>query len=133
MNTFEEKIGLLSDMIAFAVVDGELHKKEYEFLALVAEELQIEKAVFNDLFHRELPQMVIKSEFERFTQFYRLALLMHCDGFLHEREETAIKKIAIDMGLNPLVTNRILEMMKNSPSPIIDANVLMGIFQEQHN
>jgi uncharacterized tellurite resistance protein B-like protein len=133
MNTYEEKRSLLLEMIAFSTVDGQLHKREYEFLAIVANELNISKAEFNDLFHLELPQIVIKSEFERFQQFYRLALLMHSDGVLHQKEEVAIQQITINMGLNPIVTNRILEMMKKTRSPIIDANVLLEIFQEQHN
>ena len=133
MHTYEEKISLLLEMIAFATIDGNLHSKEYSFLALVAEELKISKAVFNDLFHQELPIIVIKSEFERFHQFYRLALLMHSDGVVHPKEENAILQIGIDMGLNPIVTNRILKMMKMNQSPIIEADVLLEIFKEQHN
>lgn len=133
MNTYEEKISLLLGMIAFSTVDGKLHKNEYTFLAIVANELNISNAEFNDLFHQELPQMVIKSEFERFQQFYRLALLMHSDGVLHPKEEIAIQQIGIDMGLNPIVTNRILKMMKKGATPIIDPQVLLSIFQEQQN
>jgi len=133
MQTYEEKISLLLEMIAFATIDGNLHKKEYAFLAIVAKELNISKAVFNDLFHQELPPLVIKSEYERFHQFYRLALLMHSDGLIHSKEEIAIIQIGIDMGLNPIVTNRILKMMKMKPSPIIEADVLLEIFKEQHN
>ncbi len=133
MPTYEEKISLVLEMIAFATIDGNLHKKEYTFLAIVADELNIDKIIFNDLFHQELPQMVIKSEFNRFQQFYRLALLMHSDGVLHQKEENAILQIGIDMGLNPIVTNRILKMMKMKQSPIIEADVLLEIFKEQHN
>ncbi|NDP28583.1 MAG: excinuclease ABC subunit B [Flavobacterium sp.] len=133
MPTYEEKISLLLEMISFATIDGNLHKKEYAFLGIVATELNISKVVFNDLFHQELPHLVIKSEFERFHQFYRLALLMHCDGVLHPKEEVAILQISVDMGLNPMVTNRVLKMMKMKPSPIIEANILLEIFKEQHN
>ena len=133
MNTYEEKRSLLLEMIAFSTVDGRLHKNEYAFLAIVANELNIGKPEFNDLFHQELPHIVIKSEFERFQQFYRLALLMHCDGVLHPKEESSIQQIAINMGLNPLVTKRVLVMMKKSQSPIIEADVLLEIFKEQHN
>ena len=133
MHTYEDKISLLLEMIAFATIDGTLHKKEYAFLAIVADELKISKAVFDDLFHQELPLIVIKSEFERFHQFYRLALLMHSDGVLHPKEEVAILQIGIDMGLNPMVANRILKMMKKTQSPIIEAEVLLEIFKEQHN
>ncbi len=133
MPTYEEKISLLLEMIAFATIDGSLHKKEYMFLSIVANELNIDKEVFDDLFHQELPFIVIKSEFERFHQFYRLALLMHCDGVLHPKEEVAIQQIGIDMGLNPIVTKRILKMMKKTQSPVIEAEVLLEIFKEQHN
>lgn len=133
MPTYEEKISLLLDMIAFATVDGSLHKNEYTFLAIVANELNIDSAIFNDLFHQELPSLVIKSEFDRFHHFYRLALLMHSDGVLHPKEEVAILQIGIDMGLNPVVTNRILKMMKMKQSPIIEADLLINIFKEQHN
>lgn len=133
MQTNEEKISLLLEMIAFATIDGELHKNEYAFLSLVAAELKISKEDFDDLFHEELPTLVIKSEFERFNQFYRLALLMHSDGIIHSKEEIAIIQIGINMGLNPIVTNRILKMMKSKPNPIIEADVLLEIFKEQHN
>ena len=133
MKTFEEKRNLLLEMIAFSTVDGKLHKSEYDFLLIVAQELQIEKNVFNDLFHQEIPLNLIKSEFERIQQFYRLALLMHSDGVLHRKEENAIQQISLNMGLNPMVIKRILKLMKKHSNPVIDPKVLLKIFQEQHN
>ena len=133
MNTFEEKRSLLLEMIAFSTVDGHLHKREYDFLAIIAKKLSFETAVFKDLFHQELPQLPIKSEFLRIQQFYRLALLMYCDGILHEKEMTTIQQIAIDMGLNPLATKRILKLMNEAPNAIIDGKILLNVFQEQHN
>ena len=133
MNTFEEKRSLVLEMIAFSTVDGHLHKREYEFLAIVANELGFEMNVFKDLFHQELPQIPIKSEFLRIQQFYRLALLMYSDGVLHQKESIAIQQIAIEMGLNPIATKRILKLMNEAPNAIIDGEVLLNIFQEQHN
>jgi len=133
MNTETEKRSLLLEMIAFSTVDGHLHKREYDFLWLVAQELSIDLAVFHDLFHQENPHSIIKSEFQRIQQFYRLALIMYCDGILHEKEAKAIQQIAIEMGLNPNATKRVLDLMKNAPNAIIDPNVLLKVFQEQHN
>lgn len=133
MNTYEEKISLLLEMIAFSTVDGSLHKREYDFLAIVANELNISPTIFRDLFHQESPKIVIKSEFERIQQFYRLALLMHSDGILHKKEEIEIQQISINMGLNLLATKRVLEMMKKTANPIIEPKVLLKIFQGQHN
>ena len=133
MNTEEEKRSLLLEMIAFSTVDGELHKRELDFLWLVAQELNIDQKLFQDLFHQENIPQIIKSEFQRIQQFYRLALIMHCDGILHEKEAKAIQQIAIEMGLNPTATNRVLDLMKNAPNAMIDPKKLLKVFQEQHN
>lgn len=133
MNLHDEKINLLTEMIAFAIVDGRLHEREYTFLSIVACELGVSKDTLNDLFHREISPLAIKSEFQRVQQFYRLALLMHVDGVLHHKEEVAIKQIAINMGLNPVVTRRILELIKASPTKILDPYLVLNAFKEQHN
>jgi len=133
MTTREQKINLLAEMIAFSLVDGRLHQREYEFLFIVARELQISKQEFNALFHQELPPNVIKSEPQRIQQFYRLALLMHVDGELHEKEKIAINEIGINMGLNPFAIKRVLKAMEQSPDSMIDPEFLMQVFHEQHN
>lgn len=133
MNTFEEKRSLLLEMISFSIVDGKLHQRELDFIWIVAKELSFTRAEYSDLFHQELPHLPIKSEFQRIQQFYRLALIMHCDGVLHEKESVAIRQITIDMGLNPGATKRVLQMMQESPNAMIDAKALLGMFQEQHN
>ena len=133
MNSFEEKRSLLLEMISFSIVDGKLHQRELDFIWIVAKELGFTRAEYSDLFHQELPHLPIKSEFQRIQQFYRLALIMHCDGVLHEKESVAIRQITIDMGLNPGATKRVLQMMQQSPNAMIDAKALLGMFQEQHN
>ena len=133
MNTFEEKRSLLLEMIAFSTVDGQLHKREYDFLAIIAQELKINKDEFNQFFHEEVPQILIKTEFLRIQQFYRLALLMYCDGILHEKEMITLQQIAINMGLNPTATKRVLKLMQSAPNAIIDGAVLLNVFQEQYN
>lgn len=133
MNTYEEKLSLLAEMIAFAIVDGKLHDREYQFLNIVAQELKVAKQDFKNLFHQELSTIPLKSESQRIQQFYRLALLMHCDGVLHEKEEIAIKQLGINMGLNPFAIKRILKAMEKSPTRMIDAQTLINIFKEQLN
>jgi uncharacterized tellurite resistance protein B-like protein len=134
MSNYEEKLALVSEMIAFSLIDGRLHQREYMFLKMIADELQIENKDFNDLFHQEKNNaLVIKTDFERIQQFYRLALLMHVDGVLQEREQIKIHEIGINMGLNPHAIERVLKAMENSPSRTIPAEFLLSIFQEQLN
>ena len=133
MNTKEQKLSLLADMIAFAIVDGELHEREYMFLSIIAIELGVNKDELKQLFHEENRSEIIKSEFERIQQFYRLALLMHCDGVLHEREQNKIHEIGINMGLNPFAMKRVLKAMEKSPTRMVSPDYLLEVFQEQLN
>lgn len=133
MQSKTEKISLLTDMIAFAIVDGKLHDKEYQFIGLVAQELNLEKAELNQLFHQEHHSKIIKNEFERIQHFYRLALLMFCDGLLHDREQIKIHEIGLQMGLSPFAIKRVLKAMKESPSYMVSPQFLLEVFNEQLN
>ncbi len=133
METYQEKISLLQEMIDFALVDGALHDREYDFLEIVSQELEIDKPTFLKLFANRGKSKVIKDEFNRICQFYRLALLMHSDGILHEREQLKINELGINMGLNPYAMKRVLNLMKTSPNQMVSAEVLLAIFSEQHN
>ncbi len=133
MNTKAQKLSLLHDMIAFAIVDGKLHEREYIFICMIALELGICKVELKQLFHEENKSEIIKKEFERIQQFYRLALLMHCDSVLHEREVVKIHEIGITMGLNPFAIKRVLKAMEQSPTRMLSPDYLLEIFHEQHN
>jgi uncharacterized tellurite resistance protein B-like protein len=133
INSYREKISLLSEMIAFAIIDGELHDREYDFLLLISQEIGIEKESFMELFRNRKEHLIIKDEFNRIIHFYRLALLMHCDGVLHKREKNAIHEIGIKMGLNPFAMKRILKLMEDSSNQMIPAEKIICAFQEQHN
>jgi uncharacterized tellurite resistance protein B-like protein len=133
MDSYEEKIKLLAEMVAFSVVDGKLHPREIQFLSIVATELRIPPDALDQLFHQEFDKPIIQSELQRIQQFYRLALLMHCDGVLHEREKKAIHEIGINMGLNPFAMRRVLKAMERSPTRILPPQFIVQVFQEQHN
>ncbi len=128
-----QRISLLSEMIEFAIVDGNLHDKEFDFLHLLSKELQIEKPAFIDLFRKRDSFIPIKDEFDRLLHFYKLSLLMYCDGLLHAREDKSIHEIGLKMGLNPKAMDRILIKMKQAPNNIISPEILLDTFQEQLN
>ncbi|MFY7938379.1 MAG: excinuclease ABC subunit B [Flavobacterium sp.] len=133
METTQEKISLLQEMISFALIDGELHDKEYDFIEIVAYELGIDKATLLKLYVNKGEVKVIKDEINRICQFYRLALLMCCDNVLHEREIIKINEIGILMGLNPFAMKRVLKLIEESSNHIVDAHTLIAIFSEQLN
>jgi len=133
MNTYQEKLSLLSEMIAFAQVDGQVHEREYRFLSIVASQLKVETTAFKTLFKEPVAHVAIKSEHQRILQFYRLALLMHADGVLHENEHIAIHELGINMGLSPYAMRSVLNEMKGSPTGLIDPEFLLALFRAQQN
>jgi uncharacterized tellurite resistance protein B-like protein len=133
MDEFQDKISLLQEMIGFALVDGELHDREYDFISIIAQELEIDKPTLHKLFEKKESKNVVKDEFHRICQFYRLALLMHADEYVHEKEYVKLKEIGINMGLNPYAMKRVLQLMKESPTRMIEGETLLAIFSEQHN
>lgn len=133
MSTYEEKLSLLSEMIAFAQIDGNVNEREYQLLSIVASQLKVEKCVFEGLFEKKAEKVVIKSEHQRILQFYRLALLMHADGILHKNEQIAIREMGVNMGLSPYAMKSVLIEMQKSPSGLVDPEILLALFRAQHN
>jgi len=133
LENLDEKLSLLQELIAFALVDGELHDKEYDFLELISQDLGIEKAVFFKLFESKNKIIVPKDEITRICQFYRLALLMFCDGILHEKEQIKIRELGIAMGLNPEAMKKVISMMEQSKTNMISPEQLLEKFATQHN
>ena len=133
MNTHEEKLSLLSEMIAFAKIDGQIHDRELAFLSIVAAQLKVEKPVFESLFEHPAEKVILKTEHQRILQFYRLALLMHADGVLHDNEQVAIREMGINMGLSPFAMKSVLNEMQRSPTGLIDPDMLLALFRAQQN
>jgi hypothetical protein len=133
MDTRAEKISLLSELIAFALVDGELHDKEFDFLSHLAIEFGIEKPAFMDLFRKRDPFLPIKKDFERILHFYKLSLLMYCDHIVHPSENEKIHEIGIQLGLNPMGMDKVLSLMKTAKNHIVSPEKVILAFQDQMN
>lgn len=133
MITYKEKLSLIGDMIELSKVDGQLHDREYEFIKMVADELKVRDEDFDELFKIPNELLVFKSELKRIEHFYRLALLSHCDNHHHDREQEFLYQLGLKLGLNPFAVKRVLNEMEKSPTRMVDAELLLGIFKEQHN
>lgn len=133
MITYKEKLSLLSDMIALSNSDGELHENEVEFIKSIALDWKIKETDLDELFAQPNEKKVLKSEFKRIEHFYRMALLSYSDDFQHNQEENFLIEMGLKLGLNPMAIRRILSEMNTSPNRMVDPEMLIKIFQEQHN
>ncbi|WP_036379233.1 hypothetical protein [Muricauda sp. MAR_2010_75] len=133
MGTYEEKLSILSEMIAFARVDHSLKDSEYGFLLKVASNLGIDRATFEGLLKEKSPKVILKSQAERIVQFHRLLLLMNVDQHQHKKEVDTLYNIGLRMGLPPAAISQVLQVMHNYPDNVIPPNVLINIFKAHYN
>ncbi|WP_418501304.1 TerB family tellurite resistance protein [Flagellimonas sp.] len=133
MGTYEEKLGILSELISFARVDHSLKRSEYEFLLKVASNLGVDKEVFDGLLRKESPKVKLKTQAERIVQFHRLLLLMNIDQEQHKKEIDTLYNIGLKMGLPPAAMAQVLEIMHRYPNKVVPPDVLINIFKVHYN
>jgi len=128
-----EKLSLLTELIKLASCDKAMREGEYYFLLAVAQQLEVEKKDFDQLFEEYIEFTPPKMEFERILQFHRLVLLMNADQEITDEELVLIKSMGIRMGLNPLAVETVLEIMYKFENNVVPPKVLLEIFTTQHN
>ena len=119
MSTHKEKLSILSEMIAFAKVDGIVKDPEYHFLLNVAEQLGVDKESFDALFDKESEHIIPKTEGDRILQFHRLTLLMNVDQVQEEVEIARLHNIGLAMGLPPSAIDQVLSVMHQYPNNVV--------------
>ena len=132
MNSFEEKLSILSEMIAMAKADNVVSDSEYYFLLSVAEQLGVDKETFESLFDTKVKKIIPKTQAERILQFHRLVLLMNVDE-QHELEIAKLHNIGLGMGLPPSAIEQVLTVMHQYPNKIVPPDVLINIFKAHYN
>jgi len=129
----KEKVSILSDLIKLMKSDGKQTNEEYRFLVEVAKQLGIEESQLDNIVDKGVEFSPAKSEFDRILQFHRLVLLMNFDKDTNPKEISLIKELSIKMGLNPLATNKVLDIMDKYPNKLVPPNVMIEIFKENYN
>lgn len=133
MNTKEEKLSLLTEMISFAKSDNELNEAEYNFLVAVANHIGINKTEFDGLMENPAPHKALKPESARIVQFHRLVLLMNIDQKIKDEELVRLHEIGLKMGLHPDAINKVLDVMDSYENKVVPPNVLIDIFKTHYN
>ncbi|PCE64274.1 hypothetical protein [Sediminicola luteus] len=133
MDGYEEKLGILSEMIAFARVDRGIKESEYNFLLGVAQGLGISKVAFNKLMDGEAKRVIPKSQADRILHFHRLVLLMNVDEHASSEEVERLHQVGLHMGLPPSAISQVLSIMHKYPNKIVPPKVLIDIFRAHYN
>lgn len=133
MNTYKDKLNVLSELIEFARVDYKIKESEYDFLLSVANLLEVKKSSLDDLLKQESASKTPTTELEKIVQFNRLLLLMNIDDEQHKKEIERLHNIGLWMGLRPSAIGQVLEIMHKYPKKIVPPQVLINIFKAHQN
>ena len=132
-NEKNEKLSLLAELVKLARADKEVKQAEYDFLSIIAMQLKITPKEFKTVFEENIEFQPPKLEVDRILQFQRLVLLMQVDQSIDNEELLHIREMGIRMGLNPVATNKVLEVMHQYENGIVPPDELIAIFKTFHN
>lgn len=133
MNSYQEKLSILSELIAFARIDYKMKEDEYDFLLSVANLMQVRKTSLDELLKNTAEISVPKTQIDRIVQFHRLLLLMNIDNEQHQKEIEKLHNIGLWMGLPPSAISQVLEVMHQYPNKAVPPDVLFTIFRAYDN
>ncbi|MDT0608248.1 TerB family tellurite resistance protein [Croceitalea rosinachiae] len=133
MNTYQDKLSVLSELIDFARVDYKIKESEYDFLLSVANLLDVKKASLDSLLRQKPSTKTPSTELEKIVQFNRLLLLMNIDEEQHKKEIERLHNIGLWMGLPPSAIGQVLEVMHKYPNKVVPPKVLINIFKAHQN
>ena len=133
MNTYQEKLSILSELIAFARVDYRIKDDEYDFLLSVANLMEVKKSSLDSLIKKKSEITIPTTQMERIVQFHRLLLLMNVDNEQHKKEIEKLHNIGLWMGLPPSAITQVLEVMHQYPNKVVPTDVLLRIFRAHYN
>lgn len=133
MNSKEEKLGLLSDLIALAQADHHISEEEYQFIMTLAKRFEIDKETVHDLFHNPVESKPIVSELGRITHFHKLVLMMNIDQKTKESEVAALRNFGLKMGIRMEIIDQVMLRMDKYENKLIPTEELVRIFQAYYN
>ncbi len=128
-----EKKQIISDMIALAKADNELHEREYDFILAVAERLGLSKEDVDHIHANPTKVNVLTSEMQRITQFHRLLLLINVDQETHFAEMDALRNYGLKLGIRAEAIEQILNEMGEHENNMIPSDRLVQIFKRFYN
>lgn len=128
-----EKRQIISDMIALAKADNELHEREYDFILAVAERLGLSKEDVDHIHANPTKVNVLTSEMQRITQFHRLLLLINVDQETHFAEMDALRNYGLKLGIRAEAIEQILNEMGTHENNMIPSDRLVQIFKRFYN
>ncbi len=133
MYSTEEKLGLLSDLIAIAQADHHISDEEYNFIMALANRFEIDRETVHDLFHNPIDSKPITAEIGRITHFHKLILMMNIDMKTKDSEVAALRNFGLKLGIRMEIIDQVVQRMDKYKNKLIPTEELIRIFKTYYN
>jgi len=135
INDAERNRSIISLLIEMAGVDNEQARIEEKYISYVAEQLNIssaELALIKDK-PEQFPFIPPAGEQDRMTILYYLLFTMRVDSVIKPTEEGVAHRIGLRLGINPSLTQDLIQVMKTYNNKDIPENALLDQIKKYLN
>ena len=104
----------LSNLLALAMADGQLHKNEEALLFKLGEKYGLkERQVSNILKSKKKVELYVpKKDEEKMDQLYDLLTMVYADGVVDDNEVTFCKDVVNRFGYRPELVDKLIDLFK---------------------
>ena len=126
MQSREERISILSELIEMAKSDDVLKKTEYDFILDVSKELNLDMETVENLIKNTTAKNFKRTLKDSIYQLHRLIVMMNIDSHQHHLEVERLQVIGLRMGLKPSVILKVIEEVNKYPGKVVSAETLFS-------
>ncbi len=126
MQSREERIGIISELIEMAKSDDVLKKTEYDFILDVSKELNLDGETVENLIENTTTKKITRTLKDSIYQLHRLIVIMNIDGHQHPLEVERLQVIGLRMGLKPSVILKVIDEVNKNPGKVVTAETLFS-------
>jgi hypothetical protein len=128
-----QKLGLISQLIALSEVDGYVSDQEIGLIQKIGNLMGIKNPDILEMFRKPVAFIPPVDHMERIVQFQRMMLLINIDQDVSVEEIEFVRLASIRMGLNPDAVKESLLRMHQFPNSAIPPEDLLRIFSKYMN
>ena len=133
MYTHEQKTNHLKPLYRMALRDGEVRRSESIFIQKVAEKLNVDLKVLDNVIDEPIDFVLPNREFKIYSLFHRLILIMLVDGKAANEEIEFCINMGVRMGLHPQAVNEIVRLLIKQGPMQTDSKAIVDIFKRFWN
>lgn len=134
-NDVERNRSILALLLEMANVDNDRARIEDKYISFVAEQLKVSPEELSLIKSKpeQFPFVPPTGEQDRMTILYYLLFTMRIDSVIKDKEEELAHRIGLRLGINPALTQDLIQVMKRYNNQDIPENALLDQIKKYLN